>query len=78
MKRMMLGTVAMILAFAGTTAYAAFTDTDGDGMMSQDEFVAAYPEGTEDQFAATDTDADGMITEAEFLAAVEAGVLPAE
>ena len=78
MKRLMLVPVTIIAAFAGTAALAAFTDTDGDGMMSADEFVAAFPEGTADQFEAADADADGMITEDEYLAAVEAGVLPAE
>ena len=70
--------VTIALGLLGGAALAAFSDADGDGFMSQDEFVAAYPDGTEDQFTAADTDADGMITEAEYLAAVEAGVLPEE
>ena len=71
-------TLAALLA--GGMAMAAFTDADadGDGMMSADEFVAAYPDGTEDQFAAADADADGMVSADEYAAAIDAGILPAD
>ena len=78
MKLTTLVPVSLSIVFGATAALAAFTDADGDGMMSQEEFIAAVPDGTEDQFTAADADADGMITEEEYAAAVEAGVLPAE
>ncbi len=71
--------------FAGTLAMsgmalAAFADadTDGDGQLSAEEFVAAFPDLTEATYLATDTNADGMVSEEEHSAAVEAGILPAE
>lgn len=62
----------------GGTAFAAFSDVDADqdGYLSAEEFVAAFPDATEDMFQAADADADGMISEEEHIAAVDAGLLP--
>ncbi|QHQ34143.1 EF-hand domain-containing protein [Algicella marina] len=69
------GTLAM-----GGAAFAEFADVDadGDGLLSAEEFVAAFPDATEATYLAADTDADGMVSEEEHGAAVDAGILPAE
>lgn len=72
---------ATVLSFAfGTAAFAAFSDvdSDGDGLLSPDEFAAAFPDVGAEGFVTIDTDADGMVSEPEHIAAVEAGLLPAE
>lgn len=64
----------------GTAALAAFADidSDGDGLLSADEFAAGFPDLGAEAFVSIDTDADGMVSEPEHVAAVEAGLLPAE
>ena len=76
MKHASIALAAALLAT--TAAWAAFTDFDGDGdgLLSADEFVAAFPDATEDMFKAADLNADGMLSEDEHIAAVNAGVLP--
>ena len=44
-------------------------DTDGDGMISGDEFSAIWVDG---DITAYDTDGDGMVSEAELNAYIEA------
>lgn len=66
-------------AFAATTAFAASqADTDGDGMISIDEFTAAWPDMTEAVFVSVDANGDGMIDETELADARAAGILPAD
>ncbi len=80
MKRT-LGFAVLVGTFAmGSAAFADFAgaDADGDGMLSAEEFVAAFPDATEATYLAADTDADGMVSEEEHTAAVDAGILPAE
>ncbi|MHA3914465.1 EF-hand domain-containing protein [Halovulum sp. GXIMD14793] len=76
-----LSTIPAVLTvlMLGGAAWAAFSDVDADqdGYLSAEEFVAAFPNATEDTFQAADTNADGMISEAEHVAAVDAGLLPA-
>ncbi len=78
-SRITIALAAGLIATAGT-ALAAFSDidTDGDGALSGEEFVAAFPDLTGEHFVTIDLNADGAITEDEHIAAVEAGLLPAE
>ena len=62
--------------FAASAAFAADmteADSNGDGMLSADEFAAAYPEAAPELFAAVDLNADGMIDADEFSAATGTG-----
>lgn len=80
MKKIFVAVLTTGLAIAGSTAFAAFSDidADGDGAVSGEEFVTAFPEATGEDFVKVDLNADGTITEDEHVAAVEAGLLPAE
>jgi len=54
----------------------ASADTDGDGVISRDEFAAIGPDGqdqemVDEMFASIDSDGDGSISEAEHTAAME-------
>lgn len=77
-----LSTAALITGMMtiASAALAAFSDidVDGDGALSGEEFVAAFPDMTGEDFVTIDLNADGAITEDEHIAAVEAGLLPAE
>lgn len=70
---------AFAVLFATATAIVgqdAGPDVDGDGMVSMEEFTAAWPDMTAETFAAADANADGALDEAEIAAAAEAGILP--
>jgi len=68
---------AAIVALTGTTAFALTeVDTNGDGMASYDELLAAVPELTEDAFTLIDANGDGMVDAEEYAAAQEAGMIP--
>lgn len=71
-------TSALVLTFAAGSAFAemAELDTDGDGMISYEEMIAAVPDVTEDTFASLDMNADGSLDSEEYAAAEEAGTLP--
>jgi len=78
MKKSITLITAMLL---GTSAYAAdfnTMDADSDGVITEVEFVAAYPEVPEAALAAADVDQSGALDESEVAAAVDAGILPAE
>jgi len=78
MKKSITLITAMLL---GTSAYAAdfnTMDADSDGVISEVEFVAAYPETNEAVLETIDVDKSGALDESEVAAAVDAGVLPAE
>ena len=62
---------------AQANAQTAIADTDGNGVYSMEELVAAFPDLTEENFKAADTNADGSIDMEELAAAVEAGHIPA-
>lgn len=51
-------------------------DTNGDGMVTLDEFQTMYTEAPEGAFMAIDTNADGTIDAEELSAADEAGLMP--
>ncbi|WP_343082095.1 EF-hand domain-containing protein [Ostreiculturibacter nitratireducens] len=76
MKKLVL-TLGAILAVAAAQANAetVVTDTDGNGVYSMEELVAAYPDLTEETFAAIDANADGSVDADELQAAVEAGTI---
>ncbi|MCZ4351582.1 EF-hand domain-containing protein [Roseovarius aestuarii] len=52
-------------------------DANGDGVMTIDEMMAAYPEMTADQFSQLDTNGDGALDDAEMVAGQEQGLIPA-
>lgn len=76
---MKLKIMAMLAALlTGTMAYGgdmSAADSDGDGMISADEFTAAYPDQDPAVFVAVDVNADGMIDADEFAVAVADGGL---
>ncbi|MGO4914996.1 EF-hand domain-containing protein [Pseudogemmobacter sp. W21_MBD1_M6] len=77
MNRLVL-TLASILALGAAQANAQtmVTDTDGDGVYSMDELMAAFPDLTEDAFTGADANEDGMLDAEELKAAQEAGTIP--
>lgn len=79
MQFIKMAPAAIGLLFATATAIVgqdASPDLDGDGMVTMEEFVAAYPDLTDEAFIAADANADGVLDETEIAAAAEAGVLP--
>ena len=72
--------IAAVVILTATAAAYAMTDSDtnGDGNLSMDEFMTAYPDLTPEHFVDADTDADGVLNEAEFTAAQTAGIIPAD
>jgi len=69
---------AVTLMTTAGAAYAAdmtAADTNADGMISADEFTAAYPEVDPATFLAVDVNADGMIDLGEFETATGDGGL---
>lgn len=79
MKKLMIQTTAVLALTVAATAMSAQSDidTDGDGLLSYNELLAAHPELTEDAFTAIDTNADGAVDADELKVAQEAGLLPA-
>jgi hypothetical protein len=73
-----LNTATFVLALALPVAAFAQNsmDTDADGLVSADEFAAAYPDASPEAFAQIDINADGALDDTEIAAAREAGVLP--
>lgn len=72
--------LASALTFAGASlavADLAALDDDGDGMLTMNEMLVAYPSLSEAGFTAIDANGDTMIDEAELNAAIESGILPA-
>ena len=79
MSKPILGTVlAGAFALAGSMALAdmAELDTDGDGLMSFEEMIAAVPTVSEETFTTLDSNADGTLDPEEYAAAEAAGTLP--
>ena len=65
MKTLMISTVALLFAGTAMAADAKMTwDTDGDGMVSADEYMAA--EDRDATFTSWDADQDGMLSSDEF------------
>lgn len=78
MKMSITVITAMLLGTTGFAAEFTMMDADSDGVISEVEFVAAYPEADEAALAAADQDQSGTLDEAEITAATEEGILPAE
>ncbi len=75
MKKILISTVAVI-GFAGAAmAFEEAMDTDNDGVLSEAEMVAAYPNITREILDAVDTDSDGNISLEEWTVAKESGLL---
>jgi len=53
-------------------------DTDGDGLLSYNELLAAHPAMTEELFVAIDRNDDGAVDAEELKLANEGGLLPIE
>lgn len=70
--------IVLASMFTASVAFAAdmtAADTDGDGMISAEEFAAAYPDAEPSIFVAVDVNADGMIDAEEFETATADGGL---
>ena len=79
MTKRILGTgFAGAVALAGSMAIAdiAALDTDGDGLVSFEEMIAAVPTVSEETFTTIDTNADGTLDAEEYAAEEAAGTLP--
>ena len=75
MKKILIST-ATIIGFATTAlAFGEGMDADNDGVLSEAEMVAAYPDITQELFDAVDTNSDGNISIEEWTVATETGVL---
>ena len=72
--------IAAFAILAASAAAFAMTDLDanGDGGLSWDELLAAYPDMTEAEFLESDADANGLIDEDELAAAREASLSTAD
>jgi Ca2+-binding EF-hand superfamily protein len=77
MTRNMTAYAALFLSLGGVALAqdAATMDTDGDGLVSFTEMLAAYPDMTEEVFTTIDASGDGLLDDEEMAAAVEAGLL---
>ncbi len=79
MKLIKAATAAFGLLLAASPALFAQdagADADGDGLVSMEEFAAAYPDLAEDTFTLVDANADGALDADEIAAATDAGLLP--
>ncbi|WP_298433477.1 EF-hand domain-containing protein [uncultured Jannaschia sp.] len=71
-----LTTTAAVLALTAPAFAQVAMDTDADGNVTYEEYIAAYPDSDADTFASMDSDGDSVLSAAEVEAAVEAGLLP--
>lgn len=78
MKKRILQAAMMIALSATALSAQSEVDTDGDGVLSYNEMLAAHPALTEEGFVAIDTNADGAIDADELKMANEAGLIPSE
>ncbi len=78
LKKLTVLIASGVIASAGAAYAASFSDidADGDGVVTPEEFAAAYPEAGEEALATVDVNGDGQISEDEHTAAVEDGLLP--
>lgn len=78
MKKIVIQTVTIIALSATALSAQSEMDTDGDGLLSYNELLAAYPAMTEEVFTAIDTNSDGAVDADEMTVANDAGLLPTE
>ncbi|HSG32912.1 MAG TPA: EF-hand domain-containing protein [Sphingomonadaceae bacterium] len=78
-KNLSAAVAAGLLAASGVALAATFTEIDanGDGAVSKEEFMAAYPDVSDDVWNAVDVNGDDSVSEDELQAAADSGVLPA-
>mgnify|MGYP005853533567 FL=1 len=75
MRKVMIAATASLLGVAGMAVAQEVADTDGDGVYSMEELMAAYPSLTPETFALIDANGDGTVDADELTAAQEAGTL---
>jgi Ca2+-binding EF-hand superfamily protein len=75
MNKVMIAATAALLGVAGMAVAQEVADTDGDGVYSMEELMAAYPSLTPETFALIDANGDGAVDSDELTAAQEAGTL---
>ena len=75
MKKILISTVTIIGFASAALAFGEGMDADNDGVLSEAEMVAAYPDITQELFDAVDTDRDGNVSLEEWTVATETGVL---
>lgn len=70
--------LALIFGVSTIAQAAPFADvdSDGDGLVTPAEFVAAYPDLSADVWNAIDADGDGAVTPEEHQTAADEGLLP--
>lgn len=73
--RRIIALTALTAPLATMGIAQATMDMDGDGQVSFDEMLAAYPELTEEVFAVIDADASGGVSEEEMQAAIDTGII---
>ena len=78
MKKIVIKTVTGIALSATALSAQSEMDTDGDGLLSYNELLAAYPAMTEENFTAIDTNSDGAVDADEMTVATDAGLLSTE
>lgn len=76
MQRLLL-TAATVMAMTAPAWAQADLDIDGDGVVTYEEVLVAYPDVTAEDFAAMDADGDGVLSADEIAAAQDAGLLAA-
>jgi len=78
MKKIVIQAATVLALTATAISAQSEIDTDGDGLLSYNELLAAHPDMTEENFVAIDTNADGAVDADEMQVAGEAGLLPTE
>lgn len=78
MKKIVIQAATIIALSATAISAQSEIDTDGDGLLSYNELLAAHPDMTEENFVAIDTNADGAVDADEMKVAGDAGLLPTE
>ena len=66
-------TLAAVAATTGLAAEMSDLDSDENGVLSVEEFTAAFPDADPSIFVSVDVNEDGVIDPAEFLTATSAG-----
>lgn len=76
MAHRILAIAAAGLVFGTAASAMEALDTNGDGVVSYEEMLAAVPTVTEEAFITIDTNGDGTLDADEYAAAEAAGTLP--
>ncbi|WP_321449108.1 EF-hand domain-containing protein [uncultured Cohaesibacter sp.] len=79
MKKLLILTGALAaLSVPAVAQDITIMDANSDGVVTLEEFSAAYPalENVEQVFTAADTDTDGVLSQEELIAAYEGHLIP--